>query len=908
MKKGQSEDWPAGETKIFDFFAKFFRFRQFWRGAFYMPIVLCTNKCKLTPPIFSNNYYEVIHMLLREILQRKDSLLYSKFINIESKARSLLEYSQGGAHLQYTPHGLSHITAVESNYDWLLSNDDAESFNCTEIFILLVATYFHDAMMIPQHLGDENEARRNHASRAVTFLTKHYSELGLLLNESVAIGEVIKGHSVNNLDELQQTMVLGTSMVEIRKLAACLSLSDICHADESRAPWIVRAHLELDEESDYHWSRHLQISGITRDNNDLIMSAIAFSNDGENAITEYKAMVEEQLRICRPYFHTQLKPLNSVILSITRLASPFEQSFAFNTNMPEILNLLIEGVYSQKDVFVRELVQNSLDACMINLAKSRKANIQYHPDVVLTLYSKGNQIRAFRIDDNGIGMSIKDVKDTLLWIGSSIGKKKNVSSLVEETLGKQLIATFGIGLLSCFRVASRIFVSSYKENETPVQFSIEDISDTITPQQSDDYSVGSTFYVEFDASKYCVSTEEMLETFLFYFRDVNQAELKYMELSFDESTLTKSRQEIFTMARSESSEIPSKTLDEDDILFQKTITGENYSGIFWIKNSEKFDQIAKKGKIQILSEGIFVKEDTIDKWLPKHMSVFNGRLNISAKVLDLTASRDSIRENEKSEALRANLHLKSSGLFESLVRTQTHENKAGKTLSLLIMDILKRTPKEDKGNLIRKLDSYRVRISGSNKSTALKDLKGTVYVEYPIGHFVEELTTFEGKTLYHKASEFTQLQTSLMLQRGEVVLSAINFDSRSSISSDSLREIDLITQYCELKRIKVIDLVQENVVEGMCRSKKISNESRELVGSQIKFVDISGLPNKKTWVVGEEIWVNISNHFMRDIYNTLCDPQTDMSKKVIAKAIIDCLSYKFDDTVLTLYNTINGVD
>lgn len=847
-------------------------------------------------------------MLLREILQRKSPILYGKFINLEGKARPLLEYSQGGSHLQYTPHGLSHITAVENNYDWLLSNEDMEGLNCTEIFVLLSATYFHDAMMIPKYQGEEEEARRNHATRASDFVTKHCVELGLQLNESVAIGEVIKGHSVNTLDMLQESMVLGSSKIEIRKLAACLSLSDICHADESRAPWIVKAHLELDEESDYHWSRHLQISGITRDNNDLIMSAIAFSRDGEKAISEYKVMIEAQLKICRPYFHTILKPLNSVKLSITHLKSPLEQSFTFNTNMPEILNLLIEGVYSQKDVFVRELVQNSLDACMIRQARSRKVNIPYHPQVVLTLYLKGKQINAIRIDDNGIGMSIKDVKDTLLWIGSSIGKNKNIASLVEKTLGKQLIATFGIGILSCFRVANRITVASCKENETPLQFSIKDISDTITPKESDDFSTGSTFYVEFDISKYSVSTKEMLDTFSYYFRDINQAELQYMELPFDESTLTKTRKEIFTIARSEASTIHSKELDSSNILYQKIITGENYSGVFWISNDKEADIFVKKGKIQILNEGIFVKEDAIDNWLPKHMSVFNGKINISAKVLDLTASRDSIRENEKTETLRNELRLKSSSLFEGLVRTQSQERKSSKILSLLIMDILKRANKDDKDNIIRKLDFYCVKISGSNKFIALRNLSGTVFVEYPIGHFVEELTTFEGKKLYHKDTEFTQLQTSLMLQRGDMVISAINYDSRSSISSDSLREIDLITQYCKLKKVKVVDLVEQNVIAGMYRSRKINNTSRDLIGPQVKFVDVTGLPNKKIWIVGDQIWVNISNHFMRDIYNILSDPQTDISKKLIAKAIIDCLSYKFDDTVLTLHDIMKAVD
>lgn len=843
-------------------------------------------------------------MKLRETLQKKSTTLYSKFINLESHARPLLEYSQGGSHLQYLPHGLSHITTVEENYDWLLSNEDIEKFNSTEIFVLLSATYFHDALMIPRYQGEEKEARRNHAARASKFLTNHCVKLGLQLNESVAIGEVIKGHSVDSLDELQQSMVLGSYKIDIHKLAACLSMSDICHADESRTPWIVKTHLELDEESDYHWSRHLQISGITRDGNDLIMSTIVFSHDGEEAIVAYKEMIENQLKICRPYFNTILKPLNDVKLSITHLKSPLEQSFTFNANMPEILNLLIEGVYSKKDVFIRELVQNSLDACMIRRARSNKINISYDPQIVLTLFLKGKQVNAIRIDDNGIGMSIKDVRDTLLWIGSSIGKNKNIATLVQETLGKQLIATFGIGLLSCFRVASQITVATCKENETALQLTIRDISNTITPTESNDSSQGSTFLVEFDAQKYSVFAEEILGVFLYYFRDVHQADLKYMELPFDENALARTREEVFKIALSEASLIRPDSFIPANALYVKKINGENYSGVFWIANEGINTILQNSGRLQILSEGIFVKEDSISNWLPKYMSVFSGKLNISSKTLDLVASRDSIRENEKSEMLRKELHGKTSSLFEGLVKKQSQERQSSAALSILVMDILKRAAPEDQDIFLRKLDSYCVQLSGSKKIVALRDINGPVYVEYPIGRFVEELTEFEGKKLYHKDVEFTQLQTSLMLQKGNIVITAIINDSQTATSNDVLRETDLITQYYKQKKIEVVDLVEQNVIEGMYRSRKINNASRELIGPRVKFVDVSGLPNKKIWIVGDEIWVNISNHFMKDIYSILSDSQGDKSKKIIAKAIIECLSYKFDDTILTLYDYI----
>src|SRR5690349_9508363 len=96
---------------------------------------------------------------LRKRIQELSADYYTKLQFVESKARQLLEYSQGGGHISFTPHGVSHISAVEQNYDWLITDQDLERFNAPELFCLLCATFFHDALMIPRRPGDELDAR-----------------------------------------------------------------------------------------------------------------------------------------------------------------------------------------------------------------------------------------------------------------------------------------------------------------------------------------------------------------------------------------------------------------------------------------------------------------------------------------------------------------------------------------------------------------------------------------------------------------------------------------------------------------------------------------------------------------------------------------------------------------------------
>jgi HSP90 family molecular chaperone len=122
--------------------------------------------------------------------------------------------------------------------------------------------------------------------------------------------------------------------------------------------------------------------------------------------------------------------------------------------------------------------------------------MEYHPRILLTFFREGKVVRAVRIDDNGVGMDLSDVQDTVLWIGSSIADNADVAELVQQAAGKNLIATFGIGLLSCFKASGRITVRTAKEGSIPVGFELTSVSDAVRPEKSNDAGIGSTIIVE----------------------------------------------------------------------------------------------------------------------------------------------------------------------------------------------------------------------------------------------------------------------------------------------------------------------------------------------------------------------------------------------------------------------------
>jgi len=119
----------------------------------------------------------------------------------------------------------------------------------------------------------------------------------------------------------------------------------------------------------------------------------------------------------------------------------------FQVNLSGILKILSDSMYSSKNVFIRELIQNSVDAI-----KFRALQNQFEPKILVEFY-QNEQGNGLIFSDNGIGLTFDEVNEFLSKIGSS-----SKSDLLEHK--NDFIGQFGIGLLSCFMVSDEIVVLS----------------------------------------------------------------------------------------------------------------------------------------------------------------------------------------------------------------------------------------------------------------------------------------------------------------------------------------------------------------------------------------------------------------------------------------------------------------
>ncbi|MDA9407579.1 molecular chaperone HtpG [Bradyrhizobium sp. CCBAU 45384] len=140
----------------------------------------------------------------------------------------------------------------------------------------------------------------------------------------------------------------------------------------------------------------------------------------------------------------------------------------FQAEVSELLHLMVHSVYSETDIFLRELVSNASDACdKLRYEAIANPALLGEGDVLKIRIIPNKAATTLTIADNGIGMERQELIDHLGTIARS-GTKAFVSKLKEAKDGLGLIGQFGVGFYSAFMVAEKIVVISRRAGESDV--------------------------------------------------------------------------------------------------------------------------------------------------------------------------------------------------------------------------------------------------------------------------------------------------------------------------------------------------------------------------------------------------------------------------------------------------------
>ena len=183
------------------------------------------------------------------------------------------------------------------------------------------------------------------------------------------------------------------------------------------------------------------------------------------------------------------------------------KTHSFQTEISQLLDLMINSLYSQKEIFIRELVSNSSDA----IDKRRfealtDASLLNDDEELAVTITTDNEARTLTISDNGIGMTEAEVIENIGTIARSGTKKfmEAIKSNNDQNDDVSLIGQFGVGFYSSFMVADKVTLITRKAGtDNAVEWESDGKGEfTITESQRDSAGTTITLHLREDATEY----------------------------------------------------------------------------------------------------------------------------------------------------------------------------------------------------------------------------------------------------------------------------------------------------------------------------------------------------------------------------------------------------------------------
>ena len=297
---------------------------------------------------------------------------------------------------------------------------------------------------------------------------------------------------------LETRKLIGQTPVNLAYLACCLRLGDILDFDRTRTPLSAFYTIHFTEDlSIQEWNKHLSINGREITEHRAVYDANCEKPDDYVAVHHFLDWVDRELQQCGrlvrefPAGYEQRYQLNLapvVDRHQIRMANPdfVAGAFRFQLDYQQILRLLMDkSLYPDSTLFLRELLQNSLDACRYQKALAEEQNmadkyvprIQVH-DLSTLPHDPADPDNGPRIifRDNGVGMSQHQVENFFMRVGKSYYRSPEFEAerdrLQDKGIHLDACSQFGIGFLSCFLGGQRIEVTTYRYGSEPLKIQI----------------------------------------------------------------------------------------------------------------------------------------------------------------------------------------------------------------------------------------------------------------------------------------------------------------------------------------------------------------------------------------------------------------------------------------------------
>lgn len=448
---------------------------------------------------------------LMKNLKERESLFYPEILNVYRTVEPLLNHRIAQVFPTYTQHDANHSFRIMGYMVEIVG--DLSVLNELEITFLIYSALLHDIGMAASQteleeikngsliyekvnftallqmfnydetLTLQDYIRRFHAKRSAEFIENNLKKNLIIPNMSNVsfakeVGLICEAHT-KDIKWIKENLVpqswKGIYNFNLQYCALVLRLADILDFDSQRTPWKLYQAITPQGYSEGEWKQHFTISNqkkiIKKANGQKviefygecnepkihrkILSYIEWINEEIDNVNELSSQFTDEYKLS--FYHKVNNFITSQEYSIVDLK--------FQVNYEKMFKLLMgEELYGKKHLGLRELIQNSIDACLLRkeIYDSEKEDWDdaFKPRVTLILDEGNNSVI---IKDNGIGMSYSVIKKYFLELGASY---YNSDDYLLENFDYVPIGNYGIGFLASYMLSEHIKVKTKHYNNS----------------------------------------------------------------------------------------------------------------------------------------------------------------------------------------------------------------------------------------------------------------------------------------------------------------------------------------------------------------------------------------------------------------------------------------------------------
>ena len=354
----------------------------------------------------------------------------------------------------------------------------------------------------------------------------------------------------------------------------------------------------------------------------------------------------------------------------------------FKTESKRVLDLMINSIYTNKEIFLRELISNASDAIdkLYYLSLTNK-NIKVNKDDLFIKVDFNKDERTITITDNGTGMTEEELENNLGVIAESGSLKFKEEN--KEQNDVNIIGQFGVGFYSAFMVSDKVTVESksYKEDKATIWESTGVDGYTLSPSDKKENGTIITLHLKEDTEDYNYSellSEYKLRSIIKKYSDYISYPIK-MEVENSRKKEDSDEYETYKEVTTINSMIPLWKKNKKDITNEEynnfysdkffdykeplkvihfNIEGNvNFTAMLYIPSHAPYDYYSKEYEkgLQLYTNGVLIMDKCSDL-LPDYFSFVRGV--VDTEDIPLNISRETLQENKNIKLIAKSIETK----------------------------------------------------------------------------------------------------------------------------------------------------------------------------------------------------------------------------------------------------------